>query len=91
MNKEWKATKAVDPPPRRQPAVNEWLTASEAAQYLKVKVRTILLWARESKIKAYALSGTKRRVWRFRTADLDAAMMLNCVSPSVPSTERRIV
>ncbi len=54
--------------------MSEWLTAAEAAHYLKVKVRTLLLWARQGKVKGYALSGTKRRVWRFRRADLDAAL-----------------
>jgi len=34
----------------------EWLTAAEAAQYLKVKVRTLLLWVRQGKVKAFALS-----------------------------------
>src|SRR2546425_2926944 len=36
----------------------------EAAEYLKVKVRTVLLWARQGKVKAYPLSGTtmKKRV-----------------------------
>jgi excisionase family DNA binding protein len=52
----------------------EWLTAVEAAAYLKVKVRTLLLWVRQGKIKGYALSGTKRRVWRFRVGDLDARL-----------------
>ena len=42
-----------------------WLTASEAAQYLNFKVRTILLWARQGRLKAYALTGTQRRVRRF--------------------------
>jgi excisionase family DNA binding protein len=37
-----------------------WLTAAEAAQYLHVKARTILLWARQGKVKAYALSGSRR-------------------------------
>jgi excisionase family DNA binding protein len=61
-----------------------WLTASEAAAYLKVKVRTLLLWTRQGKVKAYALSGTKRRVWRFRQADLDTALMESAVLVSVP-------
>ena len=52
----------------------EWLTASEAAQYLKVKSRTLLLWVRQGKLKAFPLSGIKRRVWRFRKEDLDAAL-----------------
>ena len=65
---------------------SEWLTVKEAASYLKVKPRTLLLWVRQGKVKAFALSGTKRRVWRFRTADLDAAMLESSVLPStVPS------
>jgi excisionase family DNA binding protein len=71
---------------------NEWLTASEAAQYLKVKVRTLLLWVRQGKVKAFALSGTKRRVWRFRHRDLNAALLESPVlpsrSPSVRPAER---
>ena len=73
---------------------SEWLTAGEAAQYLKVKVRTLLLWVRQGKVKAFALSGTKRRVWRFRRQDLDAALLESPVLPSIPlsvrSTEGRI-
>ena len=71
---------------------SEWLTAPEAAGYLKVKVRTLLLWVRQGKVKAFALSGTKRRVWRFRQADLDAVLMESAVlpskSPSVRPAER---
>lgn len=71
----------------------EWLTAAEAAQYLKVKVRTLLLWVRQGKVKAFALSGTKRRVWRFRHRDLDAALLESPVvpseSPSVRPEERK--
>jgi excisionase family DNA binding protein len=81
----------------------EWLTADQAAQYLKVKPRTLLLWVRQGKVKAFALSGTKRRVWRFRREDLDAAMLespatvLSSPTPTVlssPATagpERRLV
>lgn len=72
-----------------QLAVSEWLTASEAAQYLKVKPRTLLLWARQGKVKGYAVSGTQRRFWRFRREDLDTMMMggsvLASLSPSVRS------
>jgi excisionase family DNA binding protein len=52
-----------------------WLTASEAAQYLKVKPRTLLQWGREGKIPAHKLSGTKRCVWRFLKSELDAMLM----------------
>ncbi len=58
-----------------------WLTSTEAAQYLRVKNRTLLLWARQGKVKGYPLSGLKRRVWRFRVADLDAKLL----TPSVLS------
>jgi excisionase family DNA binding protein len=63
---------------------SEWLTASEAAHYLKVKVRTLLLWVRQGKLQAFALSGTKRHVWRFRKQDLDAALLEFPVLPSQP-------
>ena len=56
---------------------SEWLTAAEAAAYVKVKVRTLLLWARQGKVKGYLLSGTsrhRRHVWRFRRSDLDAML-----------------
>lgn len=48
---------------------SEWLTVAEAARYLKVKSRTLLLWVRQGKVKGFALSGMKRHVWRFRQAD----------------------
>ena len=75
----------------------EWLTAAEAAEYLNVKVRTLLLWARQGKVKGHTLSGTLRHVWRFRRADLDAALseaastgpgVLNSPSSSVRSAEK---
>jgi excisionase family DNA binding protein len=62
---------------------SEWLTAKEAAQYLRVKARTLLLWVHQGKVKAFVLSGTKRKVWRFRQEDLDAALV---ASPVLPST-----
>jgi excisionase family DNA binding protein len=61
---------------------SEWLTVSEAAQHLKIKPRTLLLWVRQGRVRAFALSGTKRRVWRFRQADLDAALLESPVLPS---------
>ena len=70
----------------------DWLTAAEAAEYLRVKARTLLLWARQGKVKAFALSGISRKMWRFRRADLDAALLeasvLPSESPSVCPAER---
>jgi excisionase family DNA binding protein len=61
---------------------NAWLTATEAAEYLRIEPRTLLAWVRQGKVKGFALSGTKRRVWRFRNQDLDAALMESSVLPS---------
>jgi len=76
-------------------ASSEWLTAAEAAQYLKIRVRTLLLWVRQGKVKGYALSGIRRHVWRFRHEDLDAAFVqptrrdvLHSPSSSVRSAEK---
>ena len=63
------------------PALSDWMTAEEAAGYLRVKPRTLLLWARQGKVRGYQLSGTERHVWRFLRIDLDATMM----TPSVVS------
>ena len=72
-----KAQAAVPPPLTNHG--QQWLTAAEAAQYLKIEARTLLDWARRGKVRAYQLSGTKRHVWRFRTVDLDAILF----APSV--------
>jgi len=72
---------------------SEWLTAEEAAKYLKVKRRTLLLWVRQGKVKAFALSGTRRRVLRFRKQDLDSVLLSNAVEcdPLTVLAERRTI
>lgn len=57
--------------------MNGWLTTAEAAAYLKVRPRTLSLWARQGKIPAHRLSGVQRRVWRFLQAELDAMLGLS--------------
>jgi excisionase family DNA binding protein len=61
-----------------------WLTSQEAAAYLRIEPRTLLLWARTGKVKGFTLSGTQRHVWRFKAIDLDAMMH----TPSVAGNER---
>ena len=68
---------------------SEWLTTEEAAQYLKVKPRSLLLWTRQGKIKGHVLSGTKRRIWRFRREDLDSTLLSKPVLSSGPSSSVR--
>jgi len=69
-----------------EPLISNWLTAAEAAAYLQVEHRTLLMWARQGKITGYVLSGTRRHVWRFRQVDLDAML----TAPSVALTKGRI-
>jgi excisionase family DNA binding protein len=76
----------------KEEAGTQWLTANEAACYLKIKPRTLLAWVRAGKVRAYALSGTERRIWRFKRDDLDSSLLVHPVvlseSPTV-LTERR--
>jgi excisionase family DNA binding protein len=53
---------------------SEWLTAAEAALYLRVAHRTVLEWAKTGRIPAHRLSGTLRVTYRFRAAELDAML-----------------
>jgi excisionase family DNA binding protein len=73
---------------------HKWLTTGEAAKYLSTKPRSLLLWVRQGKVKAYPLSGTKRRTWRFLSEDLDSFLLGSVVVPSKPLTvlsERRTI
>ena len=54
--------------------LSAWMTAAEAASYLRTKPRTLLKWVREGSIKAWPLHGARRRTWRFRKEDLDSAL-----------------
>lgn len=65
----------------------EWLTAGEAAEYLKVQPRTLLRWARECKIPAHRLcGGTQRTTWRFTRPELDDML---CSSSAVTADGRQ--
>jgi excisionase family DNA binding protein len=59
-----------------------WITTAEAAAYLKMKTRMLLILVRQGKIKGHPLSGTRRHVWRFRREDLDAALLASAVLSS---------
>lgn len=56
-------------------SIISWMTAKEAAAYLKIEPRTLLAWARAGKVKGFVLSGDRRHVWRFRQIDLDATLL----------------
>ncbi len=61
---------------------NQWLTGREAAAYLRVNHRTVLLWARQGKIPAHKLSGTRRCVWRFLKPELDGMLGSSSAEPA---------
>jgi excisionase family DNA binding protein len=65
-------------------ALPKWLTAEQVAEYLQVETRTVLTWVRLGQLKAYPLSGTKRKVWRFLLSDVDAML----TPPSVAEPRR---
>jgi hypothetical protein len=71
----------------QHPGQSPWMTAKEAAAYLSVKPATLLLWARQGKVKGSVLSGYQRHVWRFTQASLDA--MLGQPSIVLSSGEKR--
>ena len=60
----------------------EWLTAREAAAYLKVKPRTLVRWARSGRVPAHRLSGTGRITWRFLRSELDAMLCASSAGPA---------
>jgi excisionase family DNA binding protein len=68
---------AVHHPQFAESAEPRWLTADQVAAYLQIERRTILKWANSGKLKAYALSGTRRRTWRFLKLDVDAIFGLS--------------
>jgi hypothetical protein len=48
--------------------------------------RTVVLWARQGKLKSYPTPSTHRHRWRFLHADLDAML----TKPSVALPKRRV-
>jgi excisionase family DNA binding protein len=76
---------SVSPVPPLPVAPLHWLTVAEAAAHLRVKPRTILLWAKRGHIPAHPLHGGKRITWRFLAAELDAVLLeSNCGSVLTP-------
>jgi excisionase family DNA binding protein len=67
-------------------AKSPWLTAEEAAAYLKVKPRTVVAWARQGKLKGHPTRSAHRHRWRFLQADLDAML----IEPSAALPKRRV-
>ena len=61
--------------PERVQTLDGWLTLKEAAGYLKIRPRTLALWARQGRVPGHKLSGTRRCVYRFLRSELDAMLL----------------
>jgi excisionase family DNA binding protein len=60
----------------------EWLNTAEAAQHLRIKPRTLVLWARAGKVPGHRLSGNQRVTWRFLRQELDAMLEPSSAVPA---------
>jgi excisionase family DNA binding protein len=52
-----------------------FVDASAVAQFLAITRRQVLELARSGRIPAHPLQGTRRRVWRFKLSEVDAAVV----------------
>ena len=52
-----------------------WMTAKEAAQYLRCAVKTIYNYKCNGQLRGYNLGGRRKGVLRFKKADLDAFVL----------------
>lgn len=51
------------------PTIEKLLTPEEAAEALRVKVRTVMEWLRQGKLRGVKVGG---KLWRIRESDLKA-------------------
>lgn len=70
-------------------ALMDWLTTEEAASYLKVRPRMLLVWARSGIVRGHSI-GTRRKVWRFLAQELDQCLVEDC-DPDMVSSPRLTV
>lgn len=70
------------------------MTSTEAAEYLRVKPRSVQLWTRQGKLKGHPVSGSKRHRWLYLKEELHSALLANsvvsCESPAVLE-ERKVM
>jgi excisionase family DNA binding protein len=60
--------------------IEPFVDASTVAQFLAITRRQVLELARAGKIPAHPLLGSRRKVWRFKLSEVDAAV----VSAAIP-------
>jgi excisionase family DNA binding protein len=62
-----------------------YVDADAVASFLSIKRRQVLELARAGKIPAHPLLGSRRKVWRFRLSEVDAAVVSGIRQPPIPS------
>jgi hypothetical protein len=75
-------------PPQKQ-AVEHYVGAAEAAQFLFLHPRTLTQMARQGDVPAHPLGDGQRRVWRFLLSELDWWMRNRVDSPCRPCSPNR--
>jgi excisionase family DNA binding protein len=56
-------------------APERFVSAEEVAEFLSVERRMVLVWARCGTLPAHALGYGRRRIWRFRLSEVEAAVL----------------
>lgn len=63
------------------PDFEAFVDANTVAQFLCITRRQVLELARSGKLPAHPLLGSRRRVWRFKLSEVDAAASGACQPP----------
>jgi excisionase family DNA binding protein len=71
----------------------KFVDADVIAEYLSIKRKTVLGWARQGLIPAYPLGAGRRKVWRFLISEIASQKKLvqgtiNTGSPEMARTEK---
>ncbi|MGA3104750.1 MAG: helix-turn-helix domain-containing protein [Terriglobales bacterium] len=75
--------------------IEPFVDASDVAQFLAITRRQVLELARAGKIPAHPLLGSRRKVWRFKLSEVDAAIAggsgkpaESTIVPAAPKSQR---
>lgn len=71
--------------------IEPYVDASTVAQFLCIERRQVLALARTGKIPAHPLLGGRRKVWRFKLSEVDAAVVSGARQPApTPRDDRAL-
>src|ERR1700730_5153140 len=67
-----------------------FVDADAVAAFLSIKRRQVLELARSGRIPAHPLLGSRRKVWRFRLSEVDAAVVSGIRQRPIPSSDEAL-